>query len=125
MQKTLLIFLAAATSFVAQEVFTAPMGFNKVTCLANSDTIVGVPFRVQGSQTAALATGPSVDIVDPDIATLTLTSINLTADTLTKHYVKFKDGTAYGRFYDITGNTTDTLTIKLAPGGGWVARLTR
>jgi hypothetical protein len=48
---------------------TNPMGFNTVTCLANSDTIVGVPLRAQGSIATKLAAAPAVNGAQ---ATLTL-----------------------------------------------------
>lgn len=103
-----LLLLFASLPLAAQGVSTEPVGFNKVTCLANSDTIVGVPLRVQGSRQSVLAAAPSVS---GDFATLTLQAGSLPA--LTKHYLKFNGGTRDGRWYDITANTANTVTINL------------
>lgn len=105
-----LLVIAVAMPVAAQSVVSDPIGFNKVTCLTNSDTIVGVPFRLQGSLNAKLASAP---VTNGDTATLTLTATTLTAGTLTRHYVKFTSGGKDGFWYDITGNTTDTLTVNL------------
>lgn len=110
MKLVLITVLAAVAQLSAQSVTSEPFGFNKVTCLANSDTIVGVPLRKEGSQSSKLASAP---LINGDAATLTLTATNLTPDALTKHYVKFNSGTKDGCFYDITGNTANTVTINL------------
>lgn len=114
MQKKLCLSLLVALSgcLTAQNAFTHTLGFNKINCLVNSDTIVGIPFRAQGSQTAVLASEP---VVIGDVATLTLSLNNLTAGAFltSRHYVKFDGGTKDGRFYDITSNTANTLTINL------------
>lgn len=97
----------------AEAVTTEPIGFNKVTCLTNSDTVVGVPLRQQGSLRSKLTAVPSVE---DDSATITLTTGALTAGALTGHYLKFIDGPRAGRWYDIQttpANTTSTLTIDL------------
>ena len=101
----------------ATDITTEPIGFNKITCLANSDTIVGVPLRVQGSIRSALGAAPSVN---GDSATITLAASALTANALTGHYLKFIDGDRAGRWYDIqtsansgTPNTANAVTITL------------
>jgi len=105
-----LLVLAAVVPVAAQSVVSDPIGFNKVTCLSNSDTVVGVPFRLQGSLNAKLASAP---VTNGDSATLTLTATTLTAGAFTRHYVKFTSGGKDGYWYDITGNTTNTLTVNL------------
>jgi hypothetical protein len=65
------VLLAAATQLMAQSVTSGSVGFNKVTCLSNSDTIVGVPFRAQGSRHTKLAAAP---VVSGDVAALILKS---------------------------------------------------
>lgn len=96
----------------AETVFTEPLGFNKITCLANSDTIVGVPFRAQGSIGAILSADPVV-AGDGESATLTLSLANLETDALNTHYLKFDGGTRDGRWYHITANTGNSVTIDL------------
>ena len=111
MRKPLLLLLSATGMVAAESVFTNPLGWNNVTCLNDSDTIVGVPLRIQGSQTTfSLASAPTIDAGS---ATLTLSSGNLTPSGLTRHYVKFKSGTKSGSFYDITANDATTITINL------------
>lgn len=101
----------------AQTATSEAVGLNKITCLPNSDTIVGVPFRALGSLRAALAAPPSVA---GDSATLTFAPGVFTAGELSSHYVKFIDGDRAGRWYDIqtsansgTPNTASTLTLSL------------
>ena len=114
LRKTLsLLFLFASPLLGQQTVTTAPVGFNKVTCLANSDTIVGVPLRVQGSITTKLAAAPVIDPENSDLVTLTLHNNELPAFAASSRYLKFNGGAADGRWYDITANTTNTVTIDL------------
>lgn len=104
-----ILILATALPAAAQSVTSEPIGFNKVTCLANSDTIVGVPLRKEGSQTTKLSGAPTGT---GDAITLTVTA-TLTAGAFTKHYVKFTTGTKEGFWYDISSNTADSITIDL------------
>lgn len=104
----LVLLLAAALPANAQSVVSEPIGFNKVTCLAGSDTIVGVPFRKEGSRTATLTADPETD---GDAATLTL-SISTTGP-LPVHYLKFTSGPKNGAWFDITANTENSVTINL------------
>ena len=103
------LILATALPSGAQSVVSEPIGFNKVTCLANSDTIVGVPLRKEGSRTTKLSGAPTGT---GDAITLPVTA-TLTAGELTKHYVKFTSGTKDGFWYDISSNATDSITIDL------------
>lgn len=101
------LILATALPLGAQSVVSEPIGFNKVTCLANSDTIVGVPLRKEGSRTTKLSGAPTGT---GDAITLPVTA-TLTAGELTKHYVKFTSGAKSSRYYDVTANTIDSITI--------------
>lgn len=105
---TSILFLAAV-SLSAQEITTDPLGFNKVTCLNNSDTIVGVPFRKEGSQQTKLSGAPTGI---GDAFTLPVAA-TLTAGQFSKHYVKFLGGAKDGFWYDVTSNTTNSITIDL------------
>lgn len=113
---TLLAHLMILPVLSGADVTTEPIGFNKVVCLPNSDTIVGVPLRTQGSKRTALSAPPAVV---GDSVTLTLGAGFLTAGELTAHYLKFIDGDREGRWYDIqtaangTANTTSSVTISL------------
>lgn len=105
---TLILLLSG--QLLAQTTVSNPSGYNNVQCLASSDTIVGVPMRVQGSRTTTLTAAPSIA---GGSATLTLATGSLAAGALTNNYLKFKTGYRNGRFYNITGNTTNTVTINL------------
>lgn len=102
------LLLAASLPVAAQSVTSDPIGFNKVTCLANSDTIVGVPLRKEGSLQAKLTADP---VINGDFATLTLSATNL--GTLNNHYLKFNSGTKDGSWYGITANSGDQVTVDL------------
>jgi hypothetical protein len=112
----LLAGIAAASGILCAETATsstAPIGFNKVVCLANSDTIVGIPFRQQGSVVTTTTNMPGAVVGEPDLAEIHLQISNLTPAGLGKHYLKFEGGTRDGRWYDITGNTASSVTIDL------------
>jgi uncharacterized protein (TIGR02597 family) len=112
--------LAAQTNIVSE-----PLGFNSVPCFRLSDTIVGVPFRPNGSQQGSLSGAPSDYNSENDTVNLTLSGspgfdpdgdpvINgSNGEFANTHYVKFSSGDADGRFYPVTANGTNTLTIAL------------
>lgn len=108
-----LLFPALSVQAQAQVVRSAPLGFNKITCLVNSDTIVGVPFRREGSiQTRT--TGAPLDVGgQPDQKEIPLGSLALTPGALTQHYLLFASGTRDGRWYDIVANSETSVTIDL------------
>jgi uncharacterized protein (TIGR02597 family) len=107
------LLVCAVHPAAAQSVVSDPLGFNTIVCPANSDTIVGVPFRPNGSQQGTLSAVPTG--TDHVSATLTLGgSPGFTADEFKDtHYVKFTSGAMDGHYYAITGNTADTLTVDL------------
>lgn len=104
------LFLIAALPAVAQSVTSDPIGFNKVTCLNNSDTIVGVPLRKEGSQSTKLSADP---VTNPDTSVTLAVTATLSAGQFSKHYAKFVDGAKDGSWYDITANDTSSITIDL------------
>ncbi len=107
--------LAALTApALAQSIVSEPLGFNKIPCPASSDTIVGVPFRPNGSQQGALAAAPDTTTI-PGSAILSVAgSPGFTVDDFAdSHYVKFTSGAMDGRHYPVTANTADTLTVDL------------
>ncbi len=97
----------------AEHAMLNPIGFNKVVCLTNSDTIVGVPFRIQGSMRDLVAETPAEVQGEPDLAEVQLESITLEPGALDTHYLKFDGGTRDGRWYDITANSATSVTIDL------------
>lgn len=110
MTRLTVFFLIAALPAAAQSITSDPIGFNKVTCLSNSDTIVGIPLHVEGSHTTKLAADPTTN---PDgSVTLTVTA-TFTADAFPRHFVKFVGASKDGCWYDITANDTRSITINL------------
>jgi len=92
-----------------------PAGFYKLTFLGNSDTIVSLPF----SRPPA-ASGMVDSVADNKVlARGTLNWISnqfvyasgLQSNT---YYIRFESGTKEGRYYPITSNETNNLTLDLA-----------
>lgn len=109
------IFVASSGLLVAQsEMVCDPVGFNKIPCPTNSDTIVGVPLRAKGSQKATLSALPDTTTL-PGSAILSVAgSPGWTVDAYAgTHYVKFTSGAKDGAFYAVTANSADTLTVDL------------
>ena len=104
------------------------IGFNRVTCLAKSDTFVSVPFMKHPVKLAN--TLGALPTIASGLATLTPTeATTLVADELKEsHYIRFTSGALAGHWYDISGNTASSITIdlngedgtKLAPGDAFV-----
>ena len=92
-----------------QSASTNPVGYNRITCLKNSDTIVGVPFRVQGSIRRAITAVPAI-ASGGLTATLTISTL---PGSLPSRYLMFTSGTRNGRWYDISSSTTSSATISL------------
>jgi uncharacterized protein (TIGR02597 family) len=111
--KNLISFCALLMSgapLYGQEVVSEPIGHHRVPCLTNSDTIVAVPFRKEGSLQTALTATPSVV---GSTATLSVAA-TLTAGQLSKHFVKIIDGGSKdGSWFNITGNSENTITLDL------------
>lgn len=113
MKRQIFHAILATSVICAAHAMADPLGFNKIVCLTNSDTIVGVPFRMQGSPRDLMAGAPGAVEGNPDLAEITLQSVNLTPGSLDRHYLKFDGGPRDGRWYDITANTATSVTIDL------------
>ena len=110
----LLPFLLLISSVSSAEIImTSPIGVNKITCLANSDTIVGIPFRKEGSRSTVTSGDPIAVSGQADLREIPLSASTLGAGSLNQHYLHFTSGTRDGRWYDITANTTTSVTIDL------------
>lgn len=101
--------LAAPLTSFAEETTTDPVGAMMINCLEGSDTIVSVPFR-----NAASFVGPISSIsVDGNNVTIGFDSnpnwtINQFAGV---YYVRFTSGTNSGRYYTVTANAGNSLTV--------------
>lgn len=113
MKRQIFHAILATSVICAAHAMADPLGFNKIVCLTNSDTIVGVPFRMQGSPRDLMAGAPGAVEGNPDLAEITLQSVNLTPGSLDRHYLKFDGGPRDGRWYDITANSATSVTIDL------------
>lgn len=105
--------MGAAVALVAhaQTATTTPVGYVTIACPANSDTIVGVPLKQPTVAAGALSANPSVA---SGSATLTISGAAFTASQFANsHYVKFTSGASSGKYYAVTANTTNTLTVDL------------
>lgn len=96
------------------------VGFNRVRCPAESDTLVSVPLMklpIKASKTLASA---------PTLANgqATMTPVEATEwvpnELQNTHYVRFTTGALSGRWYEIVGNTASGLTIDLNGEAGEV-----
>lgn len=118
MPRIIPLFIIASLSWLtgplsAEVVLSQPLGFNQIPCLANSDTIVGVPFRKEGSRSTVTSGAPLAVDGQPDQREIPLSSLTLTPSALTLHYLKFNNGTHDGRWYDIIDNSATSVTIDL------------
>jgi len=110
----LLLFITPIISIATAEVLmTPPIGINKVTCLTNSDTIVGIPFRKEGSRSTLTSGAPLAVDGAPDYREIPLSALTLEADSLSKHYLHFTSGARDGRWYNIVANSSNSVTIDL------------
>ncbi|WP_081452398.1 TIGR02597 family protein [Verrucomicrobium spinosum] len=95
----------------AQEL-SAPVGFNRATCLAGSDTICSVPFdrqpQFEGTLSALTSTGST--------ATLTpVEGVSWATDQFRDNsFIRIRSGPMNGTYFQITGNSNGQLTIDLA-----------
>jgi uncharacterized protein (TIGR02597 family) len=112
---SLLAAIAACGLATGQETaYTTPVGYISQTCAANSDTIVSLPLRQSAAAAGALSGAPDTATV-PGSAIYTLSgSPGFTVDAYAgTHYVKFTSGADIGRWYAITANTANTITVDL------------
>ncbi len=116
--------LAGSGLATAEPVYTSPVGYVSITCLPNSDTIVGLPLRTSAAYTGALSAIPDTTTT-PGSAILSLSgNPGLTANEFAgAYYVKFKDSTPAatgdGQWFSITANGTSSITVDL--NGGTIA----
>ncbi|SHK07237.1 TIGR02597 family protein [Rubritalea squalenifaciens DSM 18772] len=120
MKKTILTLSSVlGLTFMAHgQATTAAVGYNTVTCLPNSDTIVSVPFlNTTDSISTTVSGSPSGS---GSSATFTMANVSgLTTDQYSNlYYVRFTSGQLEGEIYQITGNTATTVTIDTLDASG-------
>jgi len=117
MKKALLLtsFVFGLQSMLTAQITTAPVGFNTVTCLPNSDTYCSVPFAQSWDFQGLISGTPSVA---EDEATITPQGTVAWTENqfATLYFVRILTGAKAGMYFQILSNTTGTLTIDLAGG---------
>jgi uncharacterized protein (TIGR02597 family) len=109
--------LVCLPAFSQTSVPTDPVGFTKVSCLANSDTFVSIPFTRPAEYVGAIASAAG--------STITVSGNPWTgnqfvyaAGTQPKHYYALigagTSNTKQGHTYLVTANGTNTLTVDVS-----------
>jgi uncharacterized protein (TIGR02597 family) len=92
---------------------TEPVGFNKVTCKGGSDTLVTVPFHQKPVFSGKV--GPLPVVTEGTAAITPVGSPALPAGYYTSapHYLRFLDGAMDGAWFEVTANTTTSISIAV------------
>jgi uncharacterized protein (TIGR02597 family) len=116
--------LVGLLSPMAQAQQNLMVGFNRIDCRPESDTLVSVPF-MKHPVAAELRVSGSPDLTTLDRAVLALgQSAGWPNDSLKDtYYVRFTSGAKAGHWYDIIANTATSITLDLngAHGAGGIA----
>lgn len=114
----LLLALAASALGASQSVGTTPVGFVTIQCLSQSDTVISAPLLrpavFKGSASVSTVTAGKEGRLSFANAPFVADAYGYAADTQRETYFAvLTSGPRAGRFFRITGNTTDALTIAL------------
>jgi|ERR1051325_465032 uncharacterized protein (TIGR02597 family) len=105
---------AVDTAPLLAEVASDPAGFCKLTFLGNSDTIVSLPFaRPAACSGSVLATSGNVIQALGAPNWLPNQFVYAAGVQSNTYYLRFDSGASEGRYYPITANDTNTLTLNL------------
>ena len=105
------LLLSVIPSVLAENLM---VGFNRVTCPAQSDTLVSVPFMKHPvKDSGSLADAPNLATLGQANLTLKEKGSWANNDLKDKYYIRFTSGVLAGRWYDIVGNTDTNITIDL------------
>ena len=103
----------------AGEVVSGIFGYSTLTLLGNSDTIVSVPFArmtaTNGDVTVASFSGSQVTLSDASGWT-SGQFVYASGVQSNTYYMRINTGALEGKYFDITNNTTTTLTVDLKGG---------
>ena len=102
----------------AQEVVSGIFGFNKLDLLGASDTFVSMPFaRLADTSTLVSSTSSSNIIQVQGAPGWTVDKFVFVSGVQSNtYYVRIESGALEGRYFNITSNTTNTLTLNLNGG---------
>lgn len=104
-----LLALSGASLTQAQSVYSEIQGALPATLVANSDTIISVPFASESDYSGAVA---SVSINGNAVTITPSGTPGWTADAYnTYYYIRFTSGAKAGMWYQVTDTATDSLVI--------------
>jgi uncharacterized protein (TIGR02597 family) len=114
----LILISGGAAPLSAQEVVSGIFGFNKLTLVGGSDTFVSLPFsRLPESSVLVSSTSSSNIIQVQGTPGWTNNQFVYVAGVQSNnYYVRIESGALEGRYFNITSNTTNTLTVDLNGG---------
>lgn len=92
---------------------TERVGFSKVTCKGGSDTVVAVPFHRNPVFTGKIGALPSVDGETATITPAGNVTLPANAYSAAPHYLRFRDGSMNGAWFEVTANTSASLSIAI------------
>ena len=111
------LLLATATQMQAQDVVSGIFGYQNLTLLGNSDTIVALPFARWSASTVTVSSFASSVITVQGTPGWTASQFVYASGTQSNtYYVRIESGALEGKYFDITNNTTTTLALNLKGG---------
>ncbi len=119
-----LLLIGSIRWSTAQEVVSGIFGFNKLTLIGGSDTFVSLPFARLPDSTVLVSSTSSSNIIQVQ-GTPGWTNnqfVYAVGAQSNSYYVRIESGALEGRYFNVTSNTTNTLTVDL--NGGSLAGLT-
>jgi uncharacterized protein (TIGR02597 family) len=109
------VFLASVVVVAqAQEVASGIFGYANLTMLGNSDTVVSLPFSrlATASETVASVAGSVVTV--QTTSNWTVNQFVYASGTQSNTYfLRFDSGAMEGRYFDVTANGTNSVTVNL------------
>ncbi len=103
------LLAAAAPGLHAAEASSKPLGYTTINCLWNSDTLCSpAGLTEKPNYVGTLSAAPTGSTLA--VSGTPSWTVDQFKDT---HYVRFSTGTKAGRYYKVTANTSETLTVDL------------
>ncbi|MBK1792472.1 TIGR02597 family protein [Persicirhabdus sediminis] len=99
------------TGAQAQSATSEPVGYNTVTCLPDSDTVLSAPLTAEKAHQGAISAAPTENA---DQAVLTFSDTSFDTDAFASlYYVTFTSGNKVGNYYQVLSNTDNSITVAL------------
>lgn len=108
-----MILALACDGLILAQTDSAPVGFNTIECLPGSDTYCSVPFVQKWEAQGLISGSPSVA---SGFATITPQGpVSWTTNQFaTVYFVRMQSGVKAGMYYQISSNSSGTITFDLA-----------